>query len=327
MKAVIPVAGVGSRMRPHTLNHAKVLLPVAGRPMISYILDELLENGIDEIIFIVGYLGEQIETFVKDNYGSLNVSFVRQQEMLGLGHAVYMAEPFVGDDELLIILGDTLFDVEFKKLISTPYSNLGVKRVEDPSRFGVAVIESDFIVKLVEKPQEPISNLALVGLYYVKNGKFLMKSIEKLMGQNIKTSGEFQLTDALQIMIDEGEKFIPFTVENWYDCGKPETILATNAVYLKKERNNAEEFTSPHDSKIIDPVHLAPDVVVRNAVIGPNVSVGKGTVIENCVITNSIIGEESNLQNCVLDNSIVGNHTKIRLSQHTLNVGDYSELS
>lgn len=326
MKAVIPIAGIGTRMRPHSLHYAKVLLPVAGRPMITYIIDELIENNIKDIVFIIGYLGEQIIEFVEKEYPQINSIFVKQKEMLGLGHAVYMANEYVENEELLIILGDTLFDVNFKEMISTEYSNLGVKTVEDPSRFGVAVTENDFITKLVEKPKEPISKLALVGLYYVKNGKLLMNSIEKIMKGNVKTSGEFQLTDALQEMLANGEKFTPFTVENWYDCGKPETILSTNNIILKKYRNNSDKFKNHENSKVISPVFISEGVKLENCVVGPYVSIGKNCILKNSVISNSIIFDNSIIENYSLENCIVGANAELKKHSEQLNIGDYTKI-
>ena len=324
MKAIIPIAGVGTRMRPHTLNHAKVLLPVAGKPMISYIVDALIENEINNVVFIIGYLGEQVKDYIETTYPSLKTDFIEQKEMLGLGHAVYMAEPFVKDEEILIILGDTLFDVNFSDMISTPHSNLGVKTVDDPSRFGVAVVNDRFIQKLVEKPKTPVSNLALVGLYYVKNGDFLMTCIKEIMKKKVRTSGEYQLTDALQLMIEKGEKFTPFQVENWYDCGKKETVLETNRIILQNHRDNSADFMALKTVRVINPVYIGTNVKLKNCIIGPNVSIGDDSEIEGSVIKNSIIGNETVIKNCCFDDSIIGNFAVVSRLAEKVNLSDYS---
>jgi glucose-1-phosphate thymidylyltransferase len=326
MKAIIPIAGKGTRMRPHTLHYAKVLLPVAGKPMIDYIVEELIDNKINDIVFIIGYLGDQIINHIQKQFPGINAEFVEQKEMLGLGHAIYMANDYVQEEELFIILGDTLFDVHFKEMVSTSYSNLGVKTVEDPSRFGVAVTENDFITQLVEKPKTPISNLALVGLYYVKNGRLLMKSIEKIMTDNIKTSGEFQLTDALQVMLDEGEKFIPFPVENWYDCGKPETILSTNQTILQKGRDNSGDFSNHPNSKVLSPAYIGKGVTLENCVIGPNVSVSDNCSLTNCIISGTIILNNTIIQNYSLKHSIIGANVEMKKEAQQQSIGDNTQI-
>ncbi|GAB4190192.1 MAG: sugar phosphate nucleotidyltransferase [Calditrichia bacterium] len=325
MKAIIPVAGKGTRMRPHTLSHPKVLLPVAGKPMIAYILEELLQNNIRDVVFIVGYLGDRIKDYVVEAFPDLNCEFVEQKEMMGLGHAISLAAPFIhDDDEVFIILGDTLFDVNFTDMIHTPYSNLGVKYVQDPSRFGVAVTENEFITRLVEKPSEPISNLALVGLYYIKESRMLMTALQEMMQKGIKTRGEFQLTDALQIMLDKGVQMIPFNVDNWFDCGKPETLLDTTFVYLKKYFGKESARAVGTNSLMIPPVHIGENVTIVNSVIGPNVSINDGAIVENSVIQNSILFTGSSVKNAILDHSILGENSVWLDFPKKINIGDFS---
>ena len=227
MRAIIPVAGVGSRLRPHTYTVPKVLLNVGGKPIIGHIMDRVIDNGFDEATIIIGYLGEKIKEYILNHY-SIKVDFVEQEERLGLGHAIYLSRHTISRDPILIILGDTVFDVDLKSLVASEHSVLGVKEVEDPRRFGVAELDNGFISKLVEKPEDPKSKLAVVGIYFIRKPQVLVDCLKEMIKQNVRTKGEFQLTDALQLMIERGERMKPFTVNGWYDCGKPETLLETN---------------------------------------------------------------------------------------------------
>jgi glucose-1-phosphate thymidylyltransferase len=322
MKAIIPVAGVGSRLRPHTYSQPKVLLNVAGKPIIGHIMDKLIESGIDEAVIIVGYLGSKIEEYLTAHY-SIRLTFVTQAEQLGLAHAIHMCRPHVIDDEpLFIILGDTIFDVDLKPVLSSDISSLGVKEVEDPRRFGVAVTEGDRIIKLVEKPEQPVSNLALVGLYFLHRAGTLFSCIDHIISNNIRTKGEFQLTDALQHMIDLGEPFSTFPVQGWYDCGKPETLLETNQVLLEK---NHKDKSLP-GCIINPPVFIADSATVTNAIIGPNATIADDAIVTDAIVVNSIIGQKSQVSDIMLDRSIVGNNAVVSAMGHELNIGDYSEI-
>jgi glucose-1-phosphate thymidylyltransferase len=322
MKAIIPVAGVGTRLRPHTFSHPKVLLNVAGKPIIGHIMDKLITAGIDEAIVIVGYLGNMVEDWLVNHY-SIKFTFVTQTELLGLAHAIWMCKPYVIESEpLFIILGDTIFDVDLEPVMKSPFSTLGVKEVEDPRRFGVAVTDEGKILKLVEKPDTPVSNLAIVGLYFLQKAGPLFASIDHLIENEIKTKGEYQLTDALQFMIEGGETFTTFPVFGWYDCGKPETLLNTNEILLK---NNISTKTYP-GCIINDPVFIADNAVLENAIIGPFTTIGEKAVITNAIIRNSIIGYNARVAHIMLDHSIVGNNAFITGSSQEINIGDYSEI-
>ena len=322
MKAIIPVAGVGSRLRPHTFSHPKVLLNVAGKPIIGHIMDKLISSGIDEAIIIVGYLGEMIEQYLTSHY-SIKLTFVTQSEQLGLAHAVQMCRPYLSDDEpVFIILGDTIFDVDLLPVLSGDISTLGVKEVDDPRRFGVAVTEGNAITRLVEKPDQPVSNLAIVGLYFLRSAGTLFGSIDYIINSNIRTKGEYQLTDALQHMINGGESFTIFPVQGWYDCGKPETLLSTNETLLQK---SLAVRTLP-GCIINPPVFIAETASISNAIIGPNTTIAEHAVITDAIIKNSIIGEQSTVGNVILDGSIIGNHASVEGSDNNVNIGDYSEI-
>ncbi len=322
MRAIIPVAGVGSRLKPHTHTIPKVLLNVGGKPMLGYIIDKLLSEGINKATFVYGHLGEMIINYVKETYPSLQSDFVEQKVLEGLGHAIYTAIPTFDDKEIFIILGDTIFDVDVKQVFSNKVNSLGVKHVDDPRRFGVAITENGFIKQLVEKPQSYVSNLALVGLYYITNADALVKSLNNLIEKNIRTRGEYQLTDALQMMIDSGEKMTTFNVEGWYDCGKPETLLSTNQ-YLLKQKSYYKKYLN---NVIVPPVYIADNAVVENSIIGPFTTIDNGVKISESIIKNSIIGSNAVVEKAMLENSIIGNNSLIKGNYKRLNTGDSSEL-
>lgn len=328
MKAVIPVAGIGSRLRPHTHTQPKALIPVAGKPILSHIVDSLIEAGIKDFVFIIGYLGEKIKEFMDDNYKDIEAVYVHQTVREGIGHALWMTREFIeGEDEILIALGDTIFDMDMKEFMSIPHSSLGTKKVEDPRRFGVAEMnEEGFITKLVEKPAIPLSNLALVGIYKIKEVGELLSAIQYNIENNIRTKNEFQLTDALMRMIDKGIKFTSYPVESWFDCGKKDALLETNAILLKKPSLVSKE--NPFQNTIIiPPVNIASDCEIRNSIIGPNVSIGLKAVIENSIIKESIIGPEAHIRNAVLHDSLIGNEATLTGLSQSLNLGDSAEIN
>lgn len=322
MRAIIPAAGFGTRLKPHTYSLPKVLLNVGGKPMLGHIIEKLLAEKITKATFVTGYLGEKIKDYVSKEYPSLKSDFVEQEEALGLGHAIKVAIPTFDNEELFIALGDTVFDVDLHSVFSLKKSALGVKTVDDPSRFGVAVCEDGRIVKLIEKPQTPISKLALVGLYYIQNSKLLVDSLNELFEKDIKTRGEYQLTDALQIMIDKDEDFTTFQVDGWYDCGKPETLLSTNQFLLS--RNGTNRYIE--NVVINDPVFISESAVVKNSVLGPFTTISDNCEISNSIIRNSIIGSAAKIEKVILEDSIIGNSAIVRSNYKKLNTGDSSEI-
>lgn len=321
MKAIIPVAGVGSRLRPHTYTLPKVLLNVAGKPIIGHIIDKIIEEGINEAVVIVGYLGDMIEEYLTKNY-DIEFTFIEQEERLGLGHAIYMTKAHLDEEPVFIILGDTVFEVDLSGVFKREYSALGVKEVEDPRRFGVAEVQDGLITKLIEKPEHPKSNLAVVGLYYIKNPQLLLFCLEHNITHNIRTKGEFQLTDALQMMIDKGERFSTFPVEGWYDCGKPETLLYTNEKLLKSKSRYKEIF----GCVINPPVFIAEDAEIENSVIGPFATIGSKAIIKDSIVQRSIIGECAKVSRMLLKESIVGNNAHVEGNFRKINLGDSSEV-
>lgn len=327
MKAIIPVAGIGSRLRPHTHTQPKALVPVAGKPILGHIVDSLKEVGINEFIFVIGYLGDKIQSYVIEKYPELHKHFVVQAQKEGIGHAIWTAKEFVkADDQLLIVLGDTIFDVHLSEFVNLPISAVGVKKVDDPRNFGV--VESDeegFITRLVEKPIIPKSNMAMVGLYKIKEGKLLMDTLDENIKNNLRTYNEFQLTDALMNMVQKGTKIQSFKVEEWYDCGKKEVLLATNAMLLS--RQNLPENYNFNNTIIIPPVSIAANCRIQNSIIGPNVSIGENTYVDHSILKNSIIGSFSQLEDVVLQDSLVGSDASLKGLSQSLNLGDSTEIS
>ncbi len=327
MKAIIPVAGAGAKLRPHTYTQPKALIPIAGKTILSFIVDQLHEAGITEFIFIVGYLGEKIQEYVMQTYPELTTHFVYQNERQGTGHAIELTKNIVGDDEVFVVLGDTICEYDINEVMESPFSMLGIKKVDDPRNFGVASVnEEGFIEQLVEKPAIPKSNMALVGLYKIKESHFLYECLHQLFSQNIKSNGEYNLTDALDCMIKRGAKFKSFKVKNWFDCGKKETLLESNAILLKKFGANIISEHSFKGTIIIPPVSIAPGCNIENSIIGPNVAIGANTSINHSIVRDSIIGSYTNLFEVVLDNSLIGSDASVKGLSRSLNIGDNTEI-
>ena len=327
MKAIIPVAGAGTKLRPHTYTQPKALIPLAGKTILSIIIDQLQEAGIKDFVFIIGYLGEKIQDYVKEKYPHLNSHFIQQNERHGTGHAINLTKEIVGTDEVLIVLGDTIAEYDVKEIINNPYSMLGVKKVDDPRNFGVAEIEEDgFITRVVEKPAIPKSNMALVGVYMIKETHFLFDCIQKIIDSGIKSYDEFNLTDALECMIDNGVKFQPFKVQNWFDCGKKETLLESNATLLKKFGGNVNEKHSFENTIIIPPVSIGEGCDIKNSVVGPNVAIGDHSKLNHAIIKDSIIGSYSNLFEIVLNTSLIGSDAEVHGVSRSLNIGDNTAI-
>ncbi len=302
MKAIIPVAGIGTRLQPLTNKIPKVLLNVAGKPMLFHLIDEIVKNGrIDTIILIIGYLGGQIIESVNKTYSDLKIKFefVEQKEMLGLAHAVYQAKDFVKEEPILIILGDTIFEFNLDEVLNNEYSAIGVKDVDDIRRFGIVESENGFVTRMIEKPQldETNSKAAIAGIYFVKNGTKLFEAVEYLMTNNIRTKNEYQLTDALQKIVSDGEKMIPFEIQNWFDCGKPETLLITNAYLLNRDTESGN---------MIDK-----DAVLHNSTIHSSTLILEDAKITDSVLKNCIIYENAVVENAVLEDCIIGEGEKI----------------
>ncbi|MBC8111694.1 MAG: NTP transferase domain-containing protein [Verrucomicrobia bacterium] len=329
MKAVIPVAGMGSNLRPHTHTQPKALVPVAGKPILGHIIDSLLDAKIHDFVLIIGYLGDKIEKYVTQQYPDINVSYVIQEPRLGLGHAISLTATFFKQDEqMLILLGDTIIYADLQAFINSETTVLGVKKVDNPRLFGVAEMDGNgFIKKLIEKPTIPKSNFALVGIYKVLHSQQLLEELNHLITNGLKTQNEFQLTDALMQLISKGEKMTTLQVNNWYDCGKKESLLEANAILLNRLGYNNTRYPEFDNNIIIPPVSIGKNCHLQHSIIGPNVAIGDDTKIENSIVENSIIGSFSELQQVVLKQSIIGNDTTLQGLSQSLNIGDNTEIN
>lgn len=320
MRAVIPAAGIGKRLRPLTLTRPKVLLPVAGKPILGHILDKLIGSGVDEIVLIVGYKADKVVDYVTSHY-SVNVRFVEQKERKGLGHAVGMGLDD-SDEPVLIILGDTILDLDFDKFVNSNQNIIGVMTVEDPSRFGIVQTDGRKVLRLVEKPREYIGNQAIAGIYLLQNQGMLKRAVDYIVEHEITTKNEYQLTDALQIMLDWQTAMVAEPIEACYDCGTRDTLLNTNRILLGKMAQKEYQLT---DSVLIPPVFLGDNVSVEKSVIGPNVSVAEGTRISTSVVEDCIIDESSVVRNAVLKESLIGQDAMVKGVGTGIDIGDSTQ--
>ncbi|HEY1046770.1 MAG TPA: sugar phosphate nucleotidyltransferase [Bacteroidia bacterium] len=328
MKAVIPVAGIGTRLRPHTHTQPKSLIPVAGKPILAHIVDQLVEGGVNEFIFVIGYLGDKVQEYISKNYPNISATFVMQTSGKGTGHAIWLAKEAIGNDSILIVFGDTICEVDWKEIIHSSQSLLGVKKVDDPRQFGVAETDKDGkITKLIEKPAIPKSNLALVGIYKIVETNELMNCLTSIIENNIKSQNEFHLTDAMMCMVNNGIELYTYNVNSWFDCGKKEILLQTNQLLLKRggfDKVSPEQTTN---CIIIPPVFIDKDCKITNSIIGPNVSIGENAHIDSSIIKESIIGPFAELNHAVLSNSLIGNDASLHGTVHSLNLGDSAEIN
>jgi len=323
VRAVIPVAGEGTRLKPHTNTYPKPLLYVAGKPIISHIVEILIKAGITEMVFITGYLEDKLRDFLLKNY-NIPMKFVRQERQLGIAHAVHLARDNIKGEPVFIVLGDTIFEADLHKVFTKGKNALGVMEVDNPQRFGIAIVENGRIVELEEKPLKPKSNLALTGLYFIKDTDILISCIDRLIKDDKKTKNEYQITDALNEMVKNGSYITTFPLKGWYDCGSAQALLDTNRILLS--RNGSDVLGSLKDTIIIDPVAIAENVVIERSIIGPYVSVGSGTTITDSRIRDALIGRKNHIDSVIIEKSLIGHETKIKGRFGNLNVGDSSEL-
>jgi glucose-1-phosphate thymidylyltransferase len=329
MKAVIPLAGKGTRLRPHTHLTPKPLLHVGGKPVMSYILDDLQAMGVEEIVFVIGYLGDVVKEYMAEEYPQIRPEYVVQEVQDGTAGAVKLAQPFV-DDEVLVLFVDTLFDADLslaKRLDPQWGGVIWAKEVEDYQRFGVIVTDEDgAMTTIVEKPKEPISKLANIGLYYIRDHKLLFEGIDHALANPPGPSGEFYLTDAFQYMVDNGSKILTAPVEGWYDCGKPETLLETNRHLLATSRGDVAPSAQVDGSILNEPLRIEEHVALIGSTVGPNVTLENGARVVDSILRNCIVGPGAVVENCRLRNSLVGGHAHIRDFEGRLFVGDHSAV-
>jgi glucose-1-phosphate thymidylyltransferase len=323
--AIIPVAGAGTRLRPHTYTYPKVLLTVGDKPILGHILDKVIENKIKKVCFVIGYMGDKVREYVNTNYKNLDVNYVLQEEQRGLGHAVWLTKANVSGP-ILIILGDTIIEADIPQFLKQDFDKIGVKEVTDPKRFGIVKLnKSGFIDYMVEKPENPPSNMAIVGLYAFKNSNLLYSSLDKISKIGKTTRGEMQLTDAMQMMIKEGHKIKAVKIKGWFDCGKPETLIETNRHILSKKSGKAA-LKAGKNCLIINPVYISKTAEIKNSIIGPNVSIGEDAVIDNSIISDSIINEGAVIKNGNLDKSLIGPNAFVEGKVESINIGENSEI-
>lgn len=325
MKVVLPVAGKGTRLRPHTHTKAKSLVNVAGKTVLEHIVERLQAIDVEEYIFITDENGQQIADFMDYKFPALKCSYLVQRERLGPAHAVSLAASQVNDgDDLLVVFNDTIFVTDLSKIPELCADADGLiysKEVADYQRFGVNVMRDGYIVAMVEKPDTPISKLAQVGLYYLKDGAGFLRYIEKTIEAGETVKGEYYLPSVFMRMVEAGVKLKAPEIDAWLDCGKPETLLETNRFLLKGRHHIHGEVI---DSVLIEPVHIEQGAVVKNSIIGPNVSVAAGTVVENSVIRESILNADNKVSNLILEHSLLGDSVTLIGSPRKMNIGDHS---
>lgn len=325
MKVILPVAGKGTRLRPHTHTKAKSLVNVAGKTVLEHIIERLLPLQVEEFIFITDEHGEQIAEVMGKLFPQLTCRYVVQKERLGPAHAVLLAAPHLNPgDDLLIVFNDTIFVADLTRIPELVedcdgliYSSL----VEDYQRFGVNVVKDGIIVDMVEKPATPISRLAQVGLYYLRDGVRFMNYIEASVAGGDTVKGEYYLPAVFMRMIHDGMTFHAPEIDAWLDCGKPETLLETNRYLLDGRHHCHGEAVN---SVLIAPVHIAAGAIVRNSILGPNVSVATGSIITASIIRDSIINLNSEVTGMLLNASILGDSVRIRTTARKMNIGDHS---
>jgi glucose-1-phosphate thymidylyltransferase len=324
MKVIIPLAGKGTRLRPHTHVTPKPMMKVAGKPVMSYILDDLKKLGtVEQIIYITGHLKEKVEEFARASTDISSV-FIEQKIQDGTAGAIALAREYV-DQPVLIIFVDTIFDADLSVVKTIDADGIiWVKEVEDYQRFGVVVTDKDGnMTQIVEKPKLPISKRANIGLYYIRNWKLLFEGIDHVL-RSPKNQGEYFLTDAFQYMIEKGAKIKVIDVEGWYDAGKIETMLETNQTMLTKGRARRPEALN--GSTIIDPVYIEDNVTLKGSRVGPNVSVGEGSVIEDSEISHSIVGSGARISKSKVKNSLIGDGALLEGVNGEVTLGDHSEV-
>jgi glucose-1-phosphate thymidylyltransferase len=325
MKVIIPAGGYGTRMRPHTHTRPKPMVPVAGRPSLAFILDALKPLPVEEVIVITGKMGEQMEEYVAKYY-DFKTRFIEQKVMRGQADAIALAEQYVQGD-LMTIFVDTLFDADLSVVTDLPNADgvMFVAEVPDPSRFGIAVEGPDgYVTRVVEKPQDPVSNLALVGIYYFKDSQQLFRAIHKLMDSGRNRSGEYFLSDTVQVMIDDGAKFITAPVRVWEDTGTPDAVLHSNRYLLRGMDKHTEPYMHG-TSLVVPPSYISPEATVEQSVIGPYASISEGAIVRDSIVKNSIVSAKAKITAAALFGAIIGEGAVVEGSYQALNIGDSSQ--
>ena len=334
MKIIIPGAGTGTRLFPHAHTKPKPMVYIAGKPIIGHILDSMVDLEPEEIILVVGYRKEQVISYVDENYGNVfSIRYVDQQERLGLGHSIYLTRELAGDSNIMIALGDMIFKSEHLDFFKLHAKNghcrdsIGVREVDEPQKYGIVELEPETscIKKLKEKPEHPASNLGIAGVYFVQDTPMLFEVLKWMIDNNVNSRGEYQLTDALQEMIKRGSKFKILTVSGWYDCGHAESLVETNRVLLD-EKEGLDGVYEVVDSVIIHPVAIGENLSIVNSVVGPYASIASDTIVENSIISDSVIGSRTHISKVNLQSSITGDDANLVGKHNSLNIGDSSSI-
>jgi len=328
MRIVIPMAGYGTRLRPHTWSKPKPLVSVAGKTVLGHVLDGTATvPDAQEVVFIVGYLGQQVEEYVSLHYPHLKSRYVEQTELLGQSHAVWLAREYL-PGPLLILYVDTLIEADYSFLkTETADAVAWVKAVPDPRRFGVVELRSDgTVARLIEKPEDMANNLVVVGAYYFRDGAPLLRAIETQMASGHSLKGEYFLADAINYLLAEGLRMRVESVEVWQDCGKPDALLETNRYLLDSGRDNTRVASKRDGVVIVPPVYIDPTAQISESVIGPHVSIGADCEVRRSLVRDSIIDDSSQILDTALSGSIIGREARVVGRYRALNVGDSSEI-
>lgn len=328
LKVIIPMAGFGTRLRPHTWSKPKTLMRIGAKTVLDYVLDMLKtlpEPENIELVFIVGYLGDQFKPYMDEHYPDLKVHYVEQPEMRGQSHAIYLARDVLSGP-MLMVFADTLIESNLSLLADETIEGIAwVKQVPDPRRFGVAVVDEDgWVTRLVEKPAEMDNNLVVVGFYYFKHSEDLLSAIEEQMRRGVQLKGEYFLADAINIMLERGLKMSHNKVDVWLDAGVPATILETNRYLLEHGSDNSSEITGRDTVAILPPVYVHPSASLHASVIGPHASIGPGCVVEGSLIRDSILEDSVRVTNALLEGSLLGRNADVSGGAVSVNIGDHS---
>lgn len=333
MRIIVPMAGMGKRMRPHTLTVPKPLIPIAGKPIVQRLVEDIAkvcQEPIEEVAFIIGDFGKEVEERlikIAESVGAKG-TIAYQDKPLGTAHAILCAKEALRGN-VVVAFADTLFKADFK-LDTSAEGTIWVQKVEDPRPFGVVKLDADgSITDFVEKPQEFVSDLAIIGIYYFKDGEYLRNELQYLLDNDIKDKGEYQITNALENMKNKGSKFIPGEITEWLDCGNKDATVYTNQRYLeyiKDEEGLVASSATLNNTVIIPPVYIGENAVVNNSVVGPHVSIGNNTQVEGTVLSNSIVQENTVVKHALITNSMVGNFVVYEGKPADLSLGDYNVL-
>jgi len=330
MKTIILLAGFGTRLRPHTWSRPKPILRVAGNTVVGHILDHMADIISGEVIFVVGYRGDQIETWIREHYPHLDTHFVVQEKALGQAHAVWLCRDHLDDEDVVVAFGDGIIQADYKAMADPSVDGVFlVKEVEDPRRFGVSVLDEEgYIREFIEKPPSMEHKLAIVGVYWFRSGRYLAQAVDRVIKSERKTLGEYFMADAFQVMLEDGAKLRTMPVRQWSDAGTPEAILATNRHLLATgygsadalERGYADGYT------VVPPVYIHPEADIEASVIGPYATIEAEVKVRSAVIRSSIIEPGALIQDCVLENALIGENSEVIGQGKAIFVGDDSSV-